>query len=317
MSGQGWRMGQNPPAAWHQPYLSLHPEWTPIWLVAAANKMTPEELLARIRPGQRKIRDIDEMNILYDFIKEHLATFESIKGKDVAFMAGQLGLFSLSGADTESARERSYILKKLVTDGYAQQVAGRFKGSTYYIRTPKLIEEYGQYQQKQLEERQQRILETQIPTQIPTSPSMFPSLLLPPLVPEAPIETIVIPPEVPLEIIEPLVTTEIGETPKHVPRKRGKRVPGKGVSRGGEPLQQILALAEKHGGKIEKRTKHYGIRFSDGKLFTIPGTPSDYRSLRNSLAEIRRYLRSKGLPDRRNNPYQLCARHARSYFRFS
>jgi phage-related protein len=142
MTGLGWPTGQNPPAAWHIPYLNSHPEWSPLWLVATALHTTPDELLAKIRPGRRKIRDIDELEVLFEFVKEHLAEKGIIRGKDVAALAGSLGLASLSGTDTDSAKERSYLLKRLVKDGYASQIMGAFKGSSHYLPTQKLLEEY-------------------------------------------------------------------------------------------------------------------------------------------------------------------------------
>lgn len=139
ITGVGWRVGQGPPVEWRTLYLSNRPEWSPLWLVANALHTTPDELLAKIRPGQRKHRDVDELDVLFGFIKEHLAKNGIIRGKDVAGLAEGLGLTSLSGSDTDAAKERSYLLKQLLRDGYATQVMGRFRGSSHYLPTEKLI----------------------------------------------------------------------------------------------------------------------------------------------------------------------------------
>jgi len=142
LTGFGWRVGQGPPPEWHTPYLGNHPEWSPLWLVATSLHTTPDELLAKIRPGKRKHRDVDELSVLFDFIKEHLAKNGSVRGKDVAGLAEGLGLTSLSGVDSDAAKERSYLLKQLVQDGYATQIMGRFRGSSHYLPTQKLLDEH-------------------------------------------------------------------------------------------------------------------------------------------------------------------------------
>lgn len=139
LTGAGWRRGQPPPPEWHVPYVSEHPEWTAIWLVSSALSTTPEELLKRIRPGRPVARDVDELSILYEFIKEYLITHRSIRGRDVDKLSVELGLTTLSGQDR--AKERTRLLKQLVKDGYATQHMGRFRGSSYYIPTEKLLEE--------------------------------------------------------------------------------------------------------------------------------------------------------------------------------
>lgn len=142
LTGAGWRRGQPPPPEWHVPYVSEHPEWTAIWLVSSALSTTPEELLKRIRPGRPVARDVDELSILYEFIKEYLITHRSVRGRDVDKLSVELGLTTLRGQD--KAKERTRLLKQLVKDGYATQHMGRFRGSSYYIPTEKLLEEMSQ-----------------------------------------------------------------------------------------------------------------------------------------------------------------------------
>jgi len=198
MTRVGWRAGQNPPSEWHIPFLGSHPEWSPLWLVATAFHTTPDELLSKIRPGKRKTRNIDELNVFYDFIKERLVETGDIRGKDVNALASELGLSSLSGTGTAAATERSYILRQLVRDGYANQVTGRFRGSSHYLPTQKLLDEY-------------------VGKLRPTAPSPPPSL--PIIIPITPYDSPVIediPPLEPLDILD-ILPESIRKRPEFVP----------------------------------------------------------------------------------------------------
>lgn len=157
LTGASWKAGQPAPREWFISHVSSHPEWTPIWLVATAlDAVGPvryknvEELLQDIRPGRRRLRDIDELGIFYDYMKELLATKGLVKGRNISDLAATLGLVTLSGPGTTAATERSYLLKQLVLDGYAEQRMGRFKGSSYYLPTDKLLQEHAARVQKKL-----------------------------------------------------------------------------------------------------------------------------------------------------------------------
>lgn len=157
LTGASWKAGQPAPREWFISHVSSHPEWTPIWLVATAlDAVGPvryknvEELLQDIRPGRRRLRDIDELGIFYDYMKELLATKGIVKGRDISDLASTLGLVTLSGPGNTEAKERSYLLKQLVLDGYAEQRMGRFKGSSYYLPTQKLLQEHATRAQKKL-----------------------------------------------------------------------------------------------------------------------------------------------------------------------
>lgn len=225
ITGIGWRVGQPPPPRWHAPYLSNHPEWSPLWLVATSLQTTPDELLAKIRPGKRKLRDVDELNVFYDFIKEHLVKQGHIRGKDVAALAGNLGLASLSGTHTDAAKERSYLLKQLVRDGYANQIMGRFKGSSHYLPTQKLIEEQSS--------------KPTITTPLLSSPAVLPPPVEIPIAEIMPIpfymseEPLVEPSAEQVEILEPKEwVTEV--VAPHPPKKSKKTKP--------QPTRKILII---------------------------------------------------------------------------
>jgi hypothetical protein len=64
--------------------------------------------------------------------------------------------------------------------------------------------------------------------------------------------------------------------------------------------RDIEALIKAHGGVLERQRKHHVWRFPDGRTFSMPGTPSDFRAGKNKLAALRKFL---GLErDTRKNP---------------
>ena len=220
ITGASWKVGHPPPEAWQASYVSSHPEWTAIWLVSKALGKSPEELLLDIRPGRRRLRDIDELSILYEYMKDHLAAKGTIKSRDLSDLAQKLGLTTLSGPGTTEAKDRSYLLKQLVLDGYATQHMGRFKGSSIYRPTAKLLDEF------------KKALQPALPP-IPDVPAPPPVLQPPEAAPTLP-PSIISEEEMPIslpisdpEIDAPSVTTPAvigGVVSRELPRRATRRI---------------------------------------------------------------------------------------------
>jgi hypothetical protein len=57
-------------------------------------------------------------------------------------------------------------------------------------------------------------------------------------------------------------------------------------------VADLLEEVTRAGGEIEKRKRHWLVRYGGQPITTVPNTPSDYRSLLNARATLRR----AGLP---------------------
>jgi hypothetical protein len=54
--------------------------------------------------------------------------------------------------------------------------------------------------------------------------------------------------------------------------------------------RQVEALLSEHGYELVRQRKHKVFRRSDGKIWVLPKTPSDFRSLSNNLANLKKEL---------------------------
>jgi hypothetical protein len=62
--------------------------------------------------------------------------------------------------------------------------------------------------------------------------------------------------------------------------------------------QRLFELIKKHEGRLVRQRRHAVYRFPSGLRFTMPLTPSDSRSWRNSLSCLKRLLRAQQLRQR-------------------
>ncbi len=76
----------------------------------------------------------------------------------------------------------------------------------------------------------------------------------------------------------------LAEKPKATPKAKG----GRGGSQGPADLKDLLKALETSGCKIEKTGSGHIRVTKDGKSIILPSTASDWRSLKNSLAQVRR-----------------------------
>jgi hypothetical protein len=76
----------------------------------------------------------------------------------------------------------------------------------------------------------------------------------------------------------------LAEKPKATPKAKG----GRGGSQGPTDLKALLKALEASGCKIERTGSGHIKVTRDGKTMTLPSTASDWRSLKNSLAQARK-----------------------------
>ncbi len=56
-------------------------------------------------------------------------------------------------------------------------------------------------------------------------------------------------------------------------------------------VKDILDWSLQVGLEVDRKTKHPIVRFPDGSILTVPGSPSDHRSALNTRADLRRKIR--------------------------
>jgi hypothetical protein len=67
---------------------------------------------------------------------------------------------------------------------------------------------------------------------------------------------------------------------------------------------EVERLLKAHGAVLVRSKNHLIYKFSDGKIFTVPATPSDYRAWANALHTLRDLLGVKR--EVKKNPKRKC-----------
>ncbi len=58
------------------------------------------------------------------------------------------------------------------------------------------------------------------------------------------------------------------------------------------PQQQVMTLLHKNGAELLRQKRHFVFRLRSGRRWITPKTPSDSRSWRNNLADLKRTLKA-------------------------
>lgn len=81
---------------------------------------------------------------------------------------------------------------------------------------------------------------------------------------------------------------EAVETNGHLKPHRGAPISGlAGVNVGNKEMQEVIDACQRAGWVAESGAKHVKVKVPSGRTITLPKTPSDHRSIKNTKAQLR------------------------------